>query len=345
MDKQLSRLLKLLIILLCVVFILELYPILIKIVSTSIKFILPFVLGFTLAFLLCPVVDFFERRKFNRKIISLFVVIIFIGIFVLGVIWVVPNIIDEGRKFISNFPVYLENIKSFIINMGEMFGFEIDEKQMTLDKIFSFLNQNQISYIDYLSKFVQMTISYVVTIILTPILTLYFLIDYHKITEKVKKWMIDHNKEDKIDLVVELKNTMYSYFIGVFFVMLVMVVVSTICFTLIKLELSLLWGIVIGVTNIIPYIGPYIGGIIVGIFSIGSDPSKLVYIIIIIVVLQFVESNFLTPLVERKTVKTHPLLGIFFLSLFGEILGIFGMIIAVPCLSIIQIFINYKKYK
>ena len=58
-----------------------------------------------------------------------------------------------------------------------------------------------------------------------------------------------------------------------------------------------------------------------------------------------VESNFITPLVEKKTVKTHPILGIFFLSLFSEILGIFGMIIAIPVLSLIQITLKFKKTK
>ena len=137
---------------------------------------------------------------------------------------------------------------------------------------------------------------------------------------------------------------MYSYLGGVLLVMVFLILISTVCFFIIGINLPLLWGIIIGLTNIIPYIGPYIGGFIVVIFTLGSMPNKIIPVIAIIVVLQLIESNFITPKVESKTVKVHPILAIFSVALLGKILGIFGMILAIPIVSSIQIVKNHKKY-
>lgn len=345
MDKQMSKIVKVLLVLILISILLELFPVIIKVVTLVVKFILPFVLGFTFAFLLVPTVDFLERHKFNRKTTSLFVVLLFISLIILCIVWISPILISEFKKLITNLPVYLNNIRNIIVNLNQKFNLNININDLSFDNIIEMFNKSGINVMNYVGKFIQLTFSYVVTIILTPILTLYFLIDYHKITKRVKEYLINHNKERYIDLLINLKNTMYSYFIGVFFVMLIMVVFSFLCFSLIKLDLAILWGIVIGITNIIPYVGPYIGGIIVGVFTLSASPNKFIYVVIIIIALQIIESNFITPLVERRTVKTHPILGIFFLSLFGELLGIFGMIIAIPCLSILQIILKYKKVK
>lgn len=345
MDKQMSKLLKLVLLLIITMLLLELFPLIIKVLSTIVKFLLPFILGFTIAFLLSPLVDLLEKYKFNRKAVSILLVILFVGLIVIGLAYVGPVVAEEVKHFINNMPKYLENIEEVVDKINEKLSLNINLSNMSFDKILGIIDNNGINLMDSIGKIIQGTFSYLIVFILTPILALYFLIDYHKIKEKIKNLLVNHKKEHYVVLLKTLEKTMYSYFIGVFAVMLLMVLFSFLSFTLIKLELALLWGIVIGITNIIPYVGPYIGGIIVGVFTLSSDPSKFIYVLIIIVVLQIVESNFITPLVEKKTVKTHPILGIFFLSLFSEILGIFGMIIAIPVLSLIQITLKFKKTK
>ena len=159
-----------------------------------------------------------------------------------------------------------------------------------------------------------------------------------------EKKSVKKEEEDTIIILRKLKKNMYSYLGGVLLVMVFLILISTVCFFIIGINLPLLWGIIIGLTNIIPYIGPYIGGFIVAIFTLGSMPNKIIPVIAIIVVLQLIESNFITPKVESKTVKVHPILAIFSVALLGKILGIFGMILAIPIVSSIQIVKNHKKY-
>lgn len=134
---------------------------------------------------------------------------------------------------------------------------------------------------------------------------------------------------------------------GVIVVMLILSLVSSLCFMILGIEYSLIFGLIIGITDIIPYIGSYIGGGIVVIFVLVSKPSLVISVLIVIVILQFLESNFLVPKVQSKTLNTHPLLVLLSVAIFGELFGIFGMIIAVPIEKVIEIIVKsiycYKK--
>lgn len=341
MDLKMKKLINLVLILIAGFFIFQIYPNLLRVLYFVVKLSLPFILGFTGAFILLPLVDFFERHHFNRKGVVIVVCLVFVGLIIAFLGWLVPILFNQIGILIENLPQYLDNVEEKIDRLCEKLSFLPDEYQPTPENIGLFI-QNNINHIyDFFLNFIQDTFSYIYILIVTPVLLFYFMLDYNKIVEGIKKWALRHEKKMIPDMLRDMKNTMRAYFKGIVLVMIILSIVSALCFKLIGLELALLWGIIIGITNIIPYVGPYIGGVVVALFTLTTLPSKLLMVIIIVVILQIIESNFITPNIESKTVKTHPLLVIFFLTFFGQIFGIFGMIIAVPVLSLLQIVLKY----
>ena len=75
-----------------------------------------------------------------------------------------------------------------------------------------------------------------------------------------------------------------------------------------------------------------------------TNPELVIYVIIIIVCLQVIESNFLTPKIQGEALEINPILVVFSVTFFGKILGIIGMIIAVPIVRIMQIIIKVKIF-
>lgn len=341
MDLKMKRLINVVLVLIALFFVFQIYPRLLGILYFVIKLGLPFILGFTGAFILLPIVDFFERHHFNRKGVVIVVCLLFIGIIVAFFAWLVPIVFNQVGILIENIPQYLENIEEKINMLCEKLSFLPDEYLPTTTNIGLFIQKNIDHIYDFFLHFIQDTFSYIYIMIVTPVLLFYFMLDYNKIVDRIKDWAVKHEKKMIPDMLREMKNTMRAYFKGIVLVMIILSMVSALCFKLIGLELALLWGIIIGITNIIPYVGPYIGGVVVALFTLTTMPGKFLMVIIIVVVLQIIESNFITPNIESKTVKTHPLLVIFFLTFFGQIFGIFGMIIAVPVLSLLQIIIKY----
>ena len=196
-------------------------------------------------------------------------------------------------------------------------------------------------FFENIMKFFVAIFSSFIPVITTPILIIYFIIYYEKIEEWIKNKTI--NNSWLFNILKEIKESMQLYFKSYLLITLVLSFFSSIAFALLKIEYFLIWGIIIGITNIIPYIGPYIGGGIVGLYVLTTTPDLLLYVIIIIVCLQVIESNFLTPKIQGDTLKINPILVVFSITFFGKILGIIGMIIAVPVVQIIQIVVNGKK--
>ena len=153
--------------------------------------------------------------------------------------------------------------------------------------------------------------------------------------------MIRHNKIRFKNYLADLNKTMSSYFRGVLIVMIILVILFTISFSIIGLEYALFFALIIALTNIIPYLGAYIGAILPVLYALLDSPKKAIIVIAISLLLQTFESDVLTPYIQGKKMKMHPLIVMISLVLFGGILGIFGMMIAVPVVSFIKITLHH----
>jgi len=115
--------------------------------------------------------------------------------------------------------------------------------------------------------------------------------------------------------------------------------VGTICvtvFSIIKLPYAVLMGSLMGIFNIIPFFGPIIGAVPVIIVTLFADPSKVVLALIIIVVIQQVDANFLDPRIVGNNVGVTPFWIITAVTVGGALGGIPGMIFGVPIVVLIK---------
>ena len=123
--------------------------------------------------------------------------------------------------------------------------------------------------------------------------------------------------------------------------MLIMASLSTISFLIAGLDYPLLFGVIIAITNVIPYLGPYIGGAFPVLYALIDSPSLAVIILVIVVIIQVIESDIISPYLHGKRNDINPVLVIFGLVFFGKIFGVIGMILSVPLMSIIKITLSY----
>ena len=124
-------------------------------------------------------------------------------------------------------------------------------------------------------------------------------------------------------------------------------VCDTIGFALVGLNAGVLFGLLCGITDLIPYIGPYIGGAAAVIVGFTQGPMVGIGVLIIVIVVQLIESYLLQPVVMSKAMQLHPVLIIVGLLLFGHFFGILGMIVATPCMAIIKeilLFIVHRNH-
>lgn len=346
MDKTLQKIIKIIGIIIICYLIYLLYPGIKTIFYWLIKIFIPFIIGFVGAYLLLPIVNKLAKYKISYKASALIVVSIFLVAFIFLAVIFVPKTIKQAYFLIENLPIYLENLSSKLNLLCEKLSFLPEEYLPTEENLLILFNK----FINKLNQNIDKILSdasfYLLTLIVSPILMVYFLLDFKKITRFIKNKLIENEKEEALETLLEIDKTMRAYFNGVIIVMVLLSLFATILFSIVGIDLPLLWGTIIGITNIIPYIGPYIGGAIVVVFTLATSATKTISVLIIIIALQLIESNLISPNIHSKTTKTSPILVLLFVSIFGDLMGIFGMIIAIPILSIIQILLNkIKKQK
>ncbi len=343
MNKLTKILLSILLIGLIILIIYNIYPFLLTIVIFIKNIILPFFFGFLLAYILEPVVRFLEKFLKKRKYAVFITFITLVIIIYLAIKFTFPFIQNELLSLTERLPEIIESLEEKINKFAENFAFLPIEYQPNFDNISNII-VNLFTKIDA-EKVFNKTLVNIGNIIIIPVVLLYASLDFPKFIEKGKKYLEKKEKYHFIEYVSKLNEFFSKYIKTTLFVMFLMIMASTIIFTVIGLEYPLFFGTIIGLTNIIPYIGPYIGGAFPVIFALSSSSTKMIAVLISIVILQFVESNIISPYLHSKRSETHPLLVIFSLSLFGSLFGIIGMIFAVPILKFIEITFTYYPIK
>lgn len=109
------------------------------------------------------------------------------------------------------------------------------------------------------------------------------------------------------------------------------------------MKYPLLLGIIIGITDIIPYFGPILGAIPALMIAATVSTSLLIKAGITIAILQFVESNILSPYIVGKSLRMHPVIIMLALLVGGEVAGIVGLLISVPVLAVIRTVIVHVR--
>jgi predicted PurR-regulated permease PerM len=102
---------------------------------------------------------------------------------------------------------------------------------------------------------------------------------------------------------------------------------------LIGVPAALALAVIAGLFEFIPYIGPVLGFIPAVILALAISPQKALWVLGLYAVVQFTESNLITPLLMKQMVKLPPALTLLFQTMFGLLFGFLGLLLAVPILA------------
>lgn len=306
-----------------------------------IKMIVPFLLSFTIAYILQPVVVVVQKKIKRRGLAVLIVTCTFLGLFILTLYLVFPYLIREIKVLINRMPEIITELEELTNRFSEKLDFLPDHYRPTFENLSVFI-ETQIAKLSTLpEKIINKFFSYFSIIVIIPMIIIHFLLDYEKMLCQFRDYLISKDKIHFKNYLGELNQTISSYVRGTFLVMFILVVTCTSIFLLLRLDFALFFAIIIAFTNVIPYLGPYIGAVFPVLYALIESPTKALFVIIAIFIVQNIESNFLTPYINSKMIKTHPLIVILTLIVFGYLFGILGMIFAVPILAIIRITLKY----
>ena len=194
-------------------------------------------------------------------------------------------------------------------------------------------------------KFLTSLLSSLGTILVGLIIGFFFLTSFEN-SDSLIDFLPKKIRKNTKELIDSIDEALRSFVVGSVLDCTFIFIVSSIGLYFAGVKAPLLFGLFCGITNIIPYAGPYIGAIPAVIVGFSQSFTVGILTLIILCVIQFLEGNFLQPVILSKTTKLHPVTIILGLLVFGHFWGIFGMIISTPLLAAGKAIILYfdKKY-
>ena len=318
--------------------------------------LVPFFLAWLIAYLLFPLVRFFQYRCRMRfrilAILSAFSVTaaVLTGVFML----MVPPMIEEGGRVaslivnyvqtdetVSNIPrllqqyihdnIDIENVKRLVTQDGF-----IDTVKETIPKVWAVISQSF------------SILSSVFTLTMVVLYTLFILLDYEDISGGWSKLLPRRYRPLAKRLVADVEEGMNKYFRGQALVAFSVGVLFSIGFLIIDFPMAIGLGMFIGLLNMVPYLQliGFVPTIILAIVK-ATDTGQnfwmvLLLALIVFAVVQVIQDTVLTPRIMGRVTGLNSAIILLSLSIWGSLLGILGMIIALPLTTLL---INYyQKY-
>lgn len=320
-----------------------------RFINIMLTILSPLFIGIVIAWLLNPIVTYMQKKKINRVAGTIITYIAFILVLYLVLNSVLPILSDEINEFAKNVPIILDKIQVFVDGIFDKFenpAFDINATKLEL------YTKVENAVIEYTSKLPEISINIIKgvfstlwSIVLGFMIGLYLLFDFDNAIKKTISFIPRRVCDSLRSVVNKIDMALKNFIQGTLIVSTIIFLVCSVGFWFAGLKAPVFFGLFCAITNIIPYIGPYIGAAPAVIVGYATSPLVGTVVLIICVAIQFIEGNFIQPLVMSKTMKLHPVTIIVGLLIFGYFFGIVGMIISTPLMSIIKIILTFINEK
>lgn len=318
--------------------------------------LLPFVAGLALAYLLDPLADRLERIGMSRLLATIIILGLFVLVFVLALVIIVPVAANQLAAFIARLPETVARLQQLAAEQGAPLLERLGGTTALGDiqkSVGDFVGQGA----SWLGGILQSVwsggaaiVSVFALLVITPVVAFYLLVDWDRMVAKVDSWLPRHQQETIRGLAREMDAAIAGFLRGQALVCLFLGTFYAVGLSLIGLNFGILIGLVSGLISFIPYVGSLTGLILavgVAIVQFWPDYPWILATLGVFALGQFIEGNILAPKLVGDSVGLHPVWVMFALLAFGTLFGFVGLLIAVPVCAIAGVLTRFavSRYK
>ncbi|CCQ97591.1 putative membrane protein [[Clostridium] ultunense Esp] len=306
------------------------------------------IISAVLAYLFNPIINFFEKHKISRGWGVLIVYMVIIGIIIILSFLVFPKTGKEVKRFLAVLPMYFEKFSNFVDDLYYKYYTNMDNMPPILQGIEgvilnSFQNVEN-AIITNISRFFEgiiSTFSKIISLILIPILTFYFLKDKEYFKTKIYLTIPKKMRREVKEVSLEIDRVLSQFIRGRLILAIYVGIATTILLMILGIDFAIVIGIITGVADIIPYFGPFLGFLPAVFFALLNSPIKALWVAVLFVGIQWIENNVLAPKIIGETTGIHPITILLALIIGGGLFGVMGMIFSIPAVAVFKILFGF----
>ena len=297
----------------------------------------PLFIGLVIAWLFNPLVNKLKNRGINRTLSAVLVYVVILGVITLALFALVPTLYTQVQDFAKVIPSVFDKFQNYIDGIFQKLDtIQNFDAWAIRDGLFEQIEGVGTGIASSLPNMLIGVISSFASgmgsIIVGLIIGFFLLVSFES-TDSFIDFLPKKIQTSTRELLHKIDDALRSFVTGSILDCTFIFIISSIGLYFAGLKAPLLFGLFCGITNIIPYAGPYIGGIPAVLVGFSQGITTGILTLIVLCVIQFLEGNFLQPVILSKTTKLHPVTIILGLLIFGNLWGILGMIISTPLLA------------
>lgn len=306
-----------------------------------------FLLSFVLAYLFDPVVVMLERRRVRRifGILFLYTVLGVFSFFFFAYFF--PFLTYRWETLVHSLPVYLQKSKVLALAWKEKvlvpsavneWGWLIDTLTDQADKLSGKAGAGAYALLSRV-------VFNLFNLILAPILVFFMLVYKQAIITGISSWIPSARREKIVALGREINGSIGGYIRGQFIVSLIVAILSGAALFFLDIDYPILNGIFAGLASILPFIGVILATIPPLFFAYVKFQSGLALfkVLVAFAIIYFFEGYVIKPLVFKESMDLNPLVTIIFVMAFGEMMGFWGILLAIPIAAAVKILLEHLQ--
>ena len=346
------------------------YKLLFEWAGAAFRIILPFLLGGGIAFVLNIPMSFLEEKifgnrhlkdkkivkKLSRPVSLIMTLAIVIGVIVLVMFVVIPEltrtVVSLGRTIQTFIPEAQEFLEEIFTDNKEI-GAWLAELNLDVDKLtdqaVSFFQNGAGDILNSTMSAIGSIVSGVTTFVIAFVFSCYVLLQKEKLSVQVKKVVYAFFPEKRCEWLFEVaglaSKAFSSFFTGQCVEALILGCMFFIVMSILNMPYTLLVSVLIAFTALIPIFGAFIGCFVGAFLILMVDPMKMLVFVVTFLILQQIEGNLIYPKVVGSSVGLPSIWVLAAVSIGGSLMGIVGMLIFIPIVSVVYTLFKASVYK
>lgn len=307
--------------------------------------LMPVFLGLVICWISMPLTNKLKKLGLSKGMSAIISLIIIYGVLIAIFAIIIPVFAEQLTSLIKELPnlydTAVNKINEFAKNnLGIEQEIDITSSLKNLDIVQQYLGK----ILNYSLNTLQSILNIIISIFTTIVVSFFMVKDMDKIKAGIITFFSRNKKgSNRYKMINEMDTTLTAYVKGMIIDSFLVGVLTTIVCLVLGIDYSILFGCLIFVLNLIPYIGALLSELIVAIyaFTIGGPVFAIITFVCLLLV-QIIDANILQPNIVAKSVDLHPVVVLAGLTVSNLLMGMVGMIIAVPVIALIKIWLNYK---
>lgn len=296
-----------------------------------------------LAFLVNPLVELIQSRGAGRSAAALTTYLFLVMLLAIILAFIIPVVTTELRQAGQALPRLAADVQKRFAEIEaqfQRFTLPINVREALYAGLDRFRTQIETG-ISRLAVGIPGLFSRLLTMVLVPAMAYYISRDSSQFSQSVLHLVPRRHRDEVLRVGTDVNRALAGYIRGQLIVGLMVGVLITAGLLLLKIEFALLIGLVAGVFNVVPYLGPVLSAAPAVLLALRHGPLTPLYVILLFVAVNQIDSTFISPRIVGRHVGLHPLVIILAILAGGRLSGVVGLLAAVPVVALVKIVISH----